>query len=240
VREYLGAEVGIDEDATFAWVPTLTGVSRQAIFAGTPPFLFAGSIGSTHKEAALWRRFWEERGRRREQIAYVCQQKQEADASLVERIVEAVAYPQCRVLGAVVGVVTGSGGLYSLVEEWVRGGVLGRRVDALLRAGFDVFITADHGNVAGRGIGKPNVGAVAEERGERVHVFPDATFREQVRGAFPESLAWPPIGLPDGYWPLVAGGRGAFIPEGKVTVSHGGISLEEVIVPFVGIHAGAA
>jgi hypothetical protein len=30
-----------------------------------------------------------------------------------------------------------------------------------------VILTADHGNVEGVGIGKPNVGVTADERGER-------------------------------------------------------------------------
>ena len=32
------------EDAAFAWVPTITSISRQAIFAGKPPLHFPGSI----------------------------------------------------------------------------------------------------------------------------------------------------------------------------------------------------
>ncbi len=37
------------EDAAFAWVPTITSVSRQAIFAGSPPFYFPNSIHTTNK-----------------------------------------------------------------------------------------------------------------------------------------------------------------------------------------------
>jgi len=36
-----------------------------------------------------------------------------------------------------------------------------------------------------------------------------------------------------GYFPLVAGGRDAFVTQGNSIVSHGGISIEEVIVPLV-------
>lgn len=41
--------------------------------------------------------------------------------------------------------------------------------------------------------------------------------------------------LPDTYRALLAPGRGAFIHEGKTTVAHGGIALEEVLVPFVAL-----
>ena len=52
----------ITEDAVFAWVPTITAVSRQATFAGRPPFHFAGSIDSTAREPALWTAFWQSKG----------------------------------------------------------------------------------------------------------------------------------------------------------------------------------
>jgi hypothetical protein len=36
-------------------------------------------------------------------------------------------------------------------------------IDSLLEQGFTVYVTADHGNVAAKGIGRPNVGTVPEE-----------------------------------------------------------------------------
>lgn len=49
------------------------------------------------------------------------------------------------------------------------------------------------------------------------------------------AICWPGFGLPQGYSVLLAGGRSAFVSEGEEVVSHGGISLEEVVVPFVRI-----
>jgi hypothetical protein len=43
------------------------------------------------------------------------------------------------------------------------------------------------------------------------------------------------VGLPDDYLALIAPALRAFIGEGKRTVAHGGICIEEVIVPFVTI-----
>ena len=40
-------------------------------------------------------------------------------------------------------------------------------------------------------------------------------------------------GLPSDFLPLFAGGRGAFVPAGEPIVSHGGLSVEELIVPFI-------
>lgn len=100
-------------------------------------------------------------------------------------------------------------------------------------------LTADHGNVEARGIGKPDLGAVVDERGERVHVFRDDLTRARVSRVFEGTVTWPQIGLPEDYRPLLAPARGAFIHAGRQTVAHGGIALEEVIVPFIRVAARA-
>ena len=50
------------EDSLFAWIPTLTMVSRQACFAGRPPLYFAASIDTTDREPSAWKRFWGDEG----------------------------------------------------------------------------------------------------------------------------------------------------------------------------------
>jgi PglZ domain len=86
-------------------VPTLTAVSRQSIFAGDPPFFFATSIATTQKEPQHWSRFWEDRGLRKSEIAYVCQKSQEHDDAFLHRVSAEVAHSKCRVAGIVVGTV---------------------------------------------------------------------------------------------------------------------------------------
>ena len=243
LRDHLAQETALqfDESAVFAWVPTLTSVSRQAIFAGDPPFYFGTSIQTTYKEEQHWRRFWEDRGARRSEVAYLCQKKQEPDSTFVQRVRETIERPGVRIVAVVVGtldqtmhgMVLGSSGMHAQVRHWGAQGGLRELLEELLGAGFEVTLTADHGNIEGHGMGKPNVGAVADERGERAHVFPDERTRKQVHEQYPDSIAWPPVGLPENYLPLLAPGRRAFLSPGKRTVCHGGIALEEVVVPFV-------
>jgi hypothetical protein len=243
LRDHLAQETALqfDESAVFAWVPTLTAVSRQAIFAGDPPFYFGTSIKTTYKEEQHWRRFWEHRGARRSEVAYLCQKKQEPDSTFVARVRETIERPGVRIVAVVVGtldqtmhgMVLGSSGMHAQVKHWAAQGGLRELLEELLGGGFEVTLTADHGNIEGHGMGKPNVGAVADERGERAHVFPDERTRKQVHEQYPGSIAWPPVGLPEHYLPLLAPGRRAFLSPGKRTVCHGGIALEEVVVPFV-------
>lgn len=233
----------VEDGALFAWVPTLTSVSRQAIFAGESPFFFAASLDSTHKEEAHWLRFWEARGLRRNELAYLRQQQAEGDDALTERVADRISDPKCRVLSVIVstvdqmihGAVTGADGLHASVRHWARRGAFWNLLDRLTEVGFEVFLTADHGNVEAQGIGKPNVGVTANERGERVHVFPDESLRQAVAAQYPGTLCWPTIGLPDDYLPLLAPPRRAFIAAGQGTVAHGGIALEELVVPLIRI-----
>ena len=232
----------IEESGLFAWVPTLTSVSRQSIFAGDPPFFFGQSLGTTRKEEQHWSRFWEDRGHKGEAV-YVCQGTLEDDDAFAKRVIEKVCQARCKVAGIVVGtidqmlhgVVTGTDGMHAAVRHWAKRGALARLLESLLDCSFEVILTADHGNVEGLGLGKPNVGATADERGERVHVFPDALLRSAVAAKFPGSLEWPCIGLPEDYLALIAPPLRAFVGQGQRTVAHGGICLEEAVVPFVTI-----
>jgi hypothetical protein len=232
----------MEEFGLFAWVPTLTSVSRQSIFAGDPPFYFGPSLNTTRKEEQHWVRFWEDRGRKGDAV-YACQGTLEEDDTFTKRAIERIDKSRCRVAGIVVGtidqmlhgIVTGTDGMHASVRHWARRGSLWRLLDTLLDRNFEVILTADHGNVQGLGLGKPNVGVTAEERGERVHVFSDALLRSNIAAKYPGSVEWPSIGLPDEYLPLIAPPLCAFIGEGQRTVGHGGICIEEVIVPFVTI-----
>jgi hypothetical protein len=127
----------------------------------------------------------------------------------------------------------GSGGLHAQVQYLAQSGHIRNPVELLIDGDFEVHITADHGNVEARGMGKPNVGVVAEQRGERAHVLPDESVRNAVHLSFPKSICWPSIGLPETFLPLIAQGRNAFVGETETIVCHGGIALEEVVVPYV-------
>jgi len=229
----------VRESAVFAWVPTITSVSRQAIFSGKLPLYFPESIHSTEKEAMLWRQFWLDQNLSQGQIVYM---KGLGNGDL-EEVREALERPQIRVAGLVIskvdkimhGMELGTPGMHNQVRQWAFQGYLPELIDLLQKLCFDIWITSDHGNIEAEGCGRPTEGAIADVRGERVRIYSDRLLRSKIKERFPSSIEWPAIGLPEGYLPLLAEGRLAFIRKGKKTVAHGGISLEELIVPFVKI-----
>lgn len=227
------------ENAVIAWIPTLTSVSRQAAFAGKPPFYFPDSLHKTDKEPSLWARFWVDQGLAPQEVTYA---KGLGDGRL-DAVEEIVAGAMTRVIGLVVdkvdrimhGMELGAAGMHNQVRQWVRQGFVANLVDLLLDNGFRVYLTSDHGNIEAVGCGRPDEGAVADVRGQRTRIYPDPLLRGQVKKRFPGALEWEPVGLPDGYLPLLAPGRTAFVRESERIVSHGGASLEELVVPLVQI-----
>ena len=232
------ANLVMRESATFAWIPTLTSVSRQSIFSGKPPLYFPSSINSTNSEEKLWKQFWEGHGLSRLDVAY---QRGLGDGDAAGVLDSAIHPGKTKVVGLVVdkvdkimhGMQLGSAGMHNQIKQWCQGGFLAALVGQLLEYGYEVWLTADHGNIQCEGKGRPSEGVIAETRGERVRVYPTPELRAQVAGALPFAHEWQPVGLPADYFPLVVGGRDAFVNPGDAIVGHGGVAIEEVIVPLV-------
>jgi len=129
----------------------------------------------------------------------------------------------------------GTAGMHNQVRQWAGQPFMANLIDLLLDNGFCVFLSSDHGNIESAGCGRPAEGSVADLRGERVRIYSDPLLRGQIKSRFPDALEWPPIGLPEDYLPLLAPGRSAFVRESERLVGHGGISLEELVVPLVQI-----
>jgi len=232
-----------DENAAFAWVPTITCVSRQSIFAGKAPLYFPSSIYSTDREASLWQQFWVDHGLTGHEIAYL---KGLGEPSTLQSLEERLSTPRLKVIGAVVdkvdrimhGMELGAAGMHNQVRQWAAEGFLSALLDLLLSNGFVVFLTADHGNVECVGCGRPKEGLTADVRGERARIYSDAVLRANVAAKFATAISWKPLGLPEDFLPLLSADRSALVQEGHRTVAHGGVTLEEAIVPFIRVVGG--
>lgn len=230
----------IDTRSTFAWLPTVTGVSRLAIFAGDQPRSFKKTLGSTSSEPILWKRFWTNEMLSEQQIFYAkgLGERGSCAAALSGPIDDGV-----EVIGVVVdtvdemmhGELFGKQSLTSRIEHWLDFGEWTNLISSLVDGGYKIYITADHGNVDVVGMGRPSEGVLAEERGERVRIYDSDALREKAASSIPGARIFQPGGVPECYKPLFAPEGSAFVNGGKHVVVHGGTSIEEVIVPFVRI-----
>jgi hypothetical protein len=241
IREALAKrapKIAFDEAACFAWLPTLTSVSRQAIFSGLKPREFADTIESTAPEPNQWARFWQDQGLRANEVLY---RKGIKRNDQLDDLDAALSHPALKVAGIVVdtvdeivhGAALGKRGIAAQIESWCETGFVERLLDRLTSKGFHVYLTADHGNVEAVGQGRPKQGVAAEMRGERVRTYRSEALAAESAASNPNSYRLEIAGLPANFLALFAGERTAFMPQGEQAVVHGGISIEELMVPFV-------
>jgi len=222
----------LQERGTLAMVPTLTSVSRQAILAGLLPLHFADSLTGTEKERARWQSLWRrELGETVPPAWYT---------KTVGRFPRDIPDLQGAEVSAVVvnavdelmhGAVMGDRQLALDVRSWAQHGFLDALVTNATDDNYEVWITADHGNVEARPLGNPRFeGLAVEHSGSRVRWYATPELAE---ASSAEGVYWPnPPGLPsDRCFAIFAPGRGGFFGSGP-RMAHGGLSVDEVIVPL--------
>jgi hypothetical protein len=243
IREHLVARLSgfsADEGGCFAWLPTLTSVSRQALFSGLKPREFSNSIETTSQEPSLWARFWQENGLRKSEVIY---QKGLKRMEQLAELEDAISKPSTKVAGIVVdmidelvhGAMLGKRGIAGQINAWCETGFVEKLFLLFAKHGYQIYLTADHGNVDADGIGRLSQGVLSELKGERVRTYRSESLAASVPSEI-DAFRFDNPGLPTDFLPLYARTRGAFVPKGDQIVAHGGISVEELIVPFVKIN----
>jgi len=129
----------------------------------------------------------------------------------------------------------GDAQLMAGLDVWAANGFLADLVARATAAGIETWITADHGNLECIGTGSVSEGVAIESAGKRLLRYPNRTLRDTSTA---DGIVWDNIpGMPSSAEPLLfAPGRSAFTSN-KISVSHGGLSFDEVIVPLARVAA---
>jgi hypothetical protein len=234
----------ITNSSVFAWIPTITNVSRQAIFAGKTPKNFADSILTTNAEGRLWQKFWDP-FLPKHKIGYI---RALGTGTVSTDLAPYLTNPQMQILGLVVdsidelvhGAILGMHGLQQQVHTWGAHGYLKELIETLAQANYDIWLTSDHGNCAAIGAGTLSEGVLVGQRGARARMYQNDSLRQSAQTALPTAtMAWPAVELPPNFLPVLPLGYDAFIKKDQRIISHGGTSIEEVIVPFIRISQGS-
>jgi hypothetical protein len=246
LRRWLGGALpglAFHESRTYAVAPTVTPVARQALFAGQPPTSFAETLHRTDQDAARWQAYWVNHNVPERRVAYGAVKV--SGQGLDE--VRAMAEGKNRRLGILVN-------LFDEVMHAVKGmtpeadkrvyyatlqghldashGHLAQLFELLLKYGYRVYLTADHGNIAGVGNGLKPPKALIEGYARRAVIFDHADLAEEY--ALEHGLrCYRTKALPPDVHPVYAAGTQLFDSQGATHISHGGLSVEELVVPFV-------
>ena len=225
------ADAGItySSNASLAYIPTITAWSRQAIFKGEKPDLFEDNS----KESNLFATYWLKHGVFAYQIDF---KKFSVNEPLsVDEIPNdtTVLGIVCNDLDDIMhGSILGNNQLKTSTEQWIEKSRIVQYIKELKGKGFQVYITADHGNIEATGLKnltlKEKVGSIS--RGKRHLHFTNETLLENFLGQN-LSLAIGKKGLS-----VYLKQREAFTTENSQVITHGGSHLWEVIVPFISIN----
>lgn len=236
----------VSDGAAFAWIPTLTTISRQAIFAGTLPLHFADSLGSTAKEADQWRALWRnEANLDTSAVGYgkfrLADFRSSSDlhkallSSGLGREVLGLAVEDIDLL--VHAQPFDERAMYATLNDWAERSVFLWLLKDLLDEGYRVFVTSDHGFIRAEPIGASRAGATAAKHG-RFERFSDPVLAAAAAAKDPSEpwRRWTGHGLPADWHIVFAPLFGMYFQDRHIRLTHGGPTMEEVVVPWVEIH----
>lgn len=209
------------EDWIYSWIPSITSLSRQAIFSGQHPTL--DYTQSPHNERIAWLSHWPtgfaqyhyEAPGNELKINQGCSRLAFVTVSLDEKMHSSTSYID----------------LLALTKIWATS--FAKRIKELKDAGFAVILTTDHGNVLAKGwrTFTPTEKAHLyrkESRGHRHAIFQSQQASEQFKSDIGYSISV----LHKNLWYAVRDDQ-SFSPHGRMEITHGGSHLFEAMIPFI-------
>jgi hypothetical protein len=227
------------EHLLLAQVPSITAVSRQAVVSGLRPADLT-ALDTNRAEPGQWAAFWS-----REDLptdacphAHLALDRDEPPPEMDSARTRALCLVDNKMDDMVHDATLGAPDFYASLRVWLE--EYGRRVErviaSLLARDFTVYLTSDHGHVEARGFGRPSEGLTVDTRGKRARIYSDRRAATDVQEGFPQTILWSQDGLlPDDVWVLMPEERNAFDTFNEIVVTHGGPTLDEVVVPLVTI-----
>jgi hypothetical protein len=232
--------IQFDESACFALVPSITNVCRQSLYSGELPLYFENSIDRTSDDENRWKSFWGSSTAKGTSNRLINLLGQDSDLEKLRETLRddpaalglTIRMPDEIMHGSRLGWV----GMSQQLLLWARKEFLSQAISELLDGSYEVFLTADHGNLEAVGEGPFSEGSIVDRAGERVRIYSEKTLQQNAANELQGRAVAPLVkSLPENYLPVVHTGRGAFFTKGDTGVCHGGMSLDEMIVPFVEI-----
>jgi len=229
----------------YAMLPTLTGYSRQSVFSGRTPNEFKRFRMTTH-EKSLFNNFWLSKSIASREILYI---HLVPDPTILEKPDESMSEFLTAVNEGkqVIGVIftfidkrlhdsydldVGKKLLYSSIEDFLKSSCLAEIFEALLKGGYKVYLTSDHGNLVATGNGVSDSKYIVEMHGKRCLVYDSRILAEEKQKEADVTLFLSRF-IPKDQHILFPNGNYFFGTDGAKEITHGGISIEEMIVPFV-------
>jgi len=219
-----------DLQCSFALIPTTTAISRQCLLSGKYPSQLESPFNLS-KEEKEFRSAAENLGYTKQQTLYARGYEPQ-----IGPFIKMVSIIINDIDDMVHGQIQGRTGMFNDVSLLAKQGKLQHLIVNLNKQGFKVFITADHGNTLCHGIGMiKGTGVEVETKSKRMLVLKD--FASSDVKDDKSILKYPGYYLDKQYQYIICNTGISFDTKGAEVMTHGGISIDEVIVPFIKIKA---
>jgi hypothetical protein len=233
------------ENLVLAQIPTITAISRHALISGLRPADFYIPNATKLTEVKAWNAFWAREGLPENAIDFLALNFEKSDPTpeITNPRLQALCLIERQLDEIMHGSTLGNAGLQNSIALWLSGNQsrnsekLEIVIQTLLEQNFTVFISSDHGHCEAVGMGKPAEGLMAESRGQRARLYTDHRSAQHVQSMFGNTILWEKDGLlPQDLIALLPSNRQAFAEHGDIIVTHGGITMDELVVPLVEIN----
>ncbi len=217
--------------AAFAMIPTTTSISRQCLLSNKYPVQLMEPWKQS-KEKAEFVACAKNLGYSDGQIGYA--RGYDAEFSSVVRCGAIIIND---IDDMVHGQQQGRLGMYNDVRLLATQKKLVTTVKRFRDSGYDVYISADHGNTDCVGLGRlMGTGLEVETKSHRMIVLQDFADKDKLIQQY-GLIEYPKFYLDKKYDYLICNTGESFDAKGEEVMTHGGISIDEVVVPFIEIKA---
>jgi hypothetical protein len=213
-------------EVIYSWIPSITQLSRQAIFKGDNPL--SSYVQNPTNEAKLWKNFWNNKGVLDAQIAYHYNRLNPDNISNINRL----AYVDVS-LDDKMHACSDYNDLFDLTQNWIENSEIILNIERLISEDFTVFITTDHGNIQATGLNslthRQTLGTnKSGSRSLRHLEYSESWLKDKFLS---ENIDWKPF-LSETDNTIYIKNDYAFTSDSKI-ITHGGSHILEVLIPFI-------
>lgn len=217
--------LNITDNAVVSWLPSITMLSRQAIFRGESPL--QDYLQCPQNENKLWREYWKQNGFSDFEIQYLYNKDDFSINDGVKRLAYVTVDMDKKMHSA-----SDLKELHLLTEYWCTHII--SKIDTIINKGYTIYLTTDHGNVEAKGW-RP----IKQE--EKVYLFKDGS--RSARHLIYTDLAEQSRFVQDNTdlnllshenWLCMRDDR-CFAKAKTKEITHGGSHFMEVAIPFIKI-----
>ncbi len=217
-----------NEEVIYSWLPSITQLSRQAIFRGDMPKTDYRQ-GPVNEEK-LWKEYWKAKGCNEFEIIYQHEKVDLSNLGSVSKL--AIVFKD---LDEKMHSSTDYTDLLMLTKNWLERSKILQVVEKLLQKGFTVFLTSDHGNVQAKGWrglnGREKLGTnKSGSRSERHIEYTEQWLFDEFMANNPELFN---AVLNEEH--TICFKTDLSFSNKDTLVTHGGAHLLEVLIPFIEI-----